>query len=366
MERSIDKLEPLFGSRPEPGRRIFIAGPCSAESRDQVLSAARELAAAGIRYFRAGLWKPRTKPGCFEGVGARGLPWLAEVRDRTGMTPVTEVATAAHLRGALRAGIDAFWIGARTSANPFAVQDIADEIASLPPDVRSRITMLVKNPVNPDLELWIGALERIYAAGVRRLGAVHRGFSAYGDHLYRNIPEWRIPIELFRRLPGLPVLCDPSHIGGRRELIMPLAQQAMDMDFSGLIIESHCDPDAALSDSAQQLTPHALADILTRLSFRKGAADKECLHMYREEIDRIDDEIISLLARRMDVSREIGRLKLREGLPVIQPDRYNDLMARRVADARGLGLDEGFMRNILSAVHAESVRQQVLLENKTE
>ena len=361
MERTLENLEPLFGVPQEPGHPVLIAGPCSAESRDQVLSVAMALASQGIRYFRAGIWKPRTKPGCFEGVGTRGLPWLAEVREKTGLVPVTEIASSVHLKSALRSGINAFWIGARTAANPFAVQDIADGLASLSFEKKSNITILVKNPVNPDIDLWIGALERLYDAGIRRLGAIHRGFSAYGEHLYRNVPEWRIPIELFRRVHGLPVLCDPSHIGGRREFILPISQQAMDMNFNGLIIESHCDPSSALSDSAQQVTPEELSKIIGSLTLRKDTDNKECLRVFREEIDRIDDDLISLLARRMEVSREIGGLKLRENLPVIQRDRYNDLMARRVVDGRRLGLDEDFMRNILSAIHEESVRQQLSL-----
>lgn len=359
-------LDSLFGAEYSGQRPLVIAGPCSAESRGQTLRTAGELADAGVRFYRAGLWKPRTKPGSFEGVGARGLPWLAEVRNRLGMPVATEVATAAHVRLALNAGLDSFWIGARTSANPFAVQEIADVLATLPAARRDAITVLVKNPVNPDLELWIGALQRIYAAGIRRIGAVHRGFSAYGEHLYRNQPEWRIPIELRRRFPQLPLICDPSHIGGRRDLILPISQQAMDMDFDGLIIESHCDPDNALSDSAQQVTPACLAGILAALRIRSGAGAAESLRIYRDEIDRIDTELVSLLARRMSVSREIGKLKLSERLPVIQPERYNDLMERRVSDAVRMGLSGQFMKNIFGTIHEESVRQQLELGDASE
>lgn len=356
-------LKPLFGQDSRSSRPFVIAGPCSAESRSQILSAASGLAAAGIRFFRAGVWKPRTKPGSFEGIGARALPWLSEVRDRTGMVPMTEIASPAHLRNVIRAGIDAVWIGARTTANPFAVQDIADFMASLPPTDRERMTVLVKNPVNPDLELWIGALQRLYGAGIRRLGAIHRGFSAYGDHVYRNIPEWRIPIELKRRVPELPLVCDPSHMGGRRDLILPLAQQAVDLDFDGLIIESHCDPDSALSDSSQQVTPAELAGILGSLRTNSAGSSGDSLRVYREEIDVIDDGLVSLLARRMDVARRIGELKSREGLPVVQPERYGMLMDRRVAEGERLGLSSDFMRRILGVIHEESVREQLALRS---
>lgn len=359
----IDGLQPLFGGLCRRVSPLVMAGPCSAESREQTLVTARMLSESGIRVFRAGVWKPRTRPGSFEGMGARALPWLAEVREQTGMLPVTEIATPVHLRQAMRAGIRDFWIGARTTANPFAVQELADALAALPVGERRDITLLVKNPVNPDLELWIGALQRLYAAGVRRLGAIHRGFSAYGETFYRNRPEWSIPIELKRRIPGLPVICDPSHIGGRRDLIEPLSQQALDMDFDGLIIETHCDPDSALSDSAQQVTPQALAGILARLSPRRGSGALGSLDIYREEIDRIDDEIVALLSRRMDVAEKIGRLKQREGMPVVQPKRYNALMARRADEGARQGLSPEFLRKVFGAIHEESVRVQVSLDN---
>ncbi len=358
-------LEPLFGvvdgTLPSP---LVIAGPCSAESREQTLETAVALAGVGVRYFRAGVWKPRTRPGSFDGMGARALPWLVEVREKTGMVPVTEVATAAHLRSALRAGIDAFWIGARTSANPFAVQEIADLLAGLPAASRQSLTFMVKNPVNPDIELWIGAFQRLYAAGIRRLGAIHRGFSAYGEHLYRNMPEWRVPIELKRRIPALPLICDPSHIGGRRDLVASLSQQALDMNFDGLIIESHCAPERALSDSSQQVTPLELGTILSQLRTSNGNSAAASLRSLRDEIDRIDVELVSLLARRMEVAREIGKLKHREGISVVQPERYGRLMERRVADGCSLGLSPEFMKNILGTIHEESVRQQLALRKQ--
>jgi chorismate mutase len=339
---------------------LVIAGPCSAESESQMLETARGLAASGIKIFRAGIWKPRTHPGGFEGVGAEGLPWLAKVKAETGMLTATEVATPRHAESALSAGVDILWVGARTSANPFAMQELAEAIAAINCDV----PVLVKNPVNPDLELWIGAMQRLYNAGIRRLGAIHRGFSAYGKHLYRNLPEWRIPIELRRRYPQLPIICDPSHIGGKRELIAPLSQQAMDMGFDGLIIETHCNPDCALSDKAQQITPEALAFILGSLVYREAKPSNEPLADLRREIDRMDTELLDVLDRRMRVSREIGKYKKEHSMPVLQAGRYDDIMRSRVAKAVGMGMSEEFMRTVLSAIHEESVRQQIEILNK--
>ena len=348
--KEFEDLKPLFNEDIGNKFPIIIAGPCSAESRTQTVLTAEGLAAAGIRIFRAGVWKPRTRPGSFEGIGARALSWLGEVRDKTGMIPVTEVASPAHMRCVLRAGI-----------NAVLFQDIPDFFASLPPSLRDNITVLVKNPVNPDLELWIGALQRLYASGIRRLGAIHRGFSAYGDHIYRNVPEWRIPIELKHRIPLLPLICDPSHIGGRKELVFPVSQQAVDMNFDGLIIESHCDPASALSDSEQQITPASLSDILSGLRLNSGNTAEDSLRVFREEIDAIDDELVALLARRMSVAREIGKLKSREGIPVVQQERYGLLMDRRVNEGSRLGLSAGFMKDILGSIHEESVRQQLNL-----
>lgn len=355
----MENLKPLFGSIKQLQRPLIIAGPCSAESREQTLATALELAQAGIKFFRAGIWKPRTKPGSFEGVGARGLSWLVEVKKECGMTPLTEIASPAHLRSALRAGLSDFWIGARTTTNPFAMQEIADALADYSAEVRDSITILVKNPVNPDVELWIGALQRLYAAGIRRLGAIHRGFSSYGESLYRNRPVWSIPIELRRRLPNLPILCDPSHIAGRRDLIEKLSIQAIELNFDGIIIESHREPDVALSDASQQITPLRLKQIVDNLPPLGICTDGESLAPFREEIDRIDSELIALLARRMKVSKEIGEIKKRRNIPVIQPERYNALMARRVEEAQEISLSPDFMRRILSAIHEESVRVQI-------
>lgn len=352
----------LFGAEICNKKPLVIAGPCSAESEEQVLKTAHELKALGINIFRAGVWKPRTKPGGFEGMGSVALRWLSKVKMETGMLTATEVANARHVHEAIAAGIDVLWIGARTSANPFAVQEIANELASYPQSTRDALVVLVKNPVNPDLELWIGAIERIKRAGINRIGVIHRGFSAYGPHVFRNPPEWRIPIELKRRMPEIPVICDPSHIGGKRDVIAPLAQQALDMNFDGLIIESHCDPDCALSDKDQQITPAMLGKILKNLTVRDKNVTTESLDELRHRLDAIDSELLDLLARRMCVSREIGRYKKEHAMPVLQPGRYNDLIRNRVEMSAGLGLGKDFVKNILEAIHEESVRQQ--LEDK--
>ena len=337
----------------EPRRPAVIAGPCSAETEEQVLASARQIAAEGIRIFRAGLWKPRTKPGGFEGVGAAGIPWLQRVKRETGMFVTTEVATPAHVEAALAGGVDLLWIGARTAANPFAMQEVADALRG------HDIPVLVKNPVSPDLELWIGAVERIHNAGIRRLGVIHRGFTSIDKSLYRNHPLWAIPIELRRRYPQLPIFCDPSHIGGKRELIAPLAQQAMDLGFDGLIVESHCSPDEAWSDKNQQITPQALAYILRNLVIREMASTTENLNELRGQIDKLDDRLLELLASRMRVSREIGRYKKEHAMPVLQAQRYEELLARRAAQAVELGMDREFMRTVLQYIHQESIRQQM-------
>lgn len=340
-------------------RPIIISGPCSAESESQVLTTARALAANGIRIFRAGLWKPRTRPGGFEGVGAVGLPWLRRVKEETGMLTATEIANRYHAENAIDGGVDILWIGARTSANPFAMQEVADVLA----ERQFKGAVLVKNPVNPDLELWIGALQRLYNAGIRRLGAIHRGFTAYGPHIYRNLPQWHIALELRRRYPQLPIICDPSHIGGKRELIAPLSQQALDMGADGLIIESHCSPDEAWSDARQQVTPDVLAVILSSLVLRDQTGSTENLAMLRREIDRIDNELLEVLNRRMRVCREIGRYKKEHSMPVVQAHRYGDIMASRVNAAVDLHMGAEFMRTVLSAIHEESVRQQINILN---
>ncbi len=346
----------------DPKKPLIICGPCSAETEEQVLNTARQLAGYGAKVFRAGIWKPRTKPGGFEGVGVEGLPWLQKVKEETGMYVSTEVATKAHVEAALEAGVDLLWIGARTAANPFAMQEIADTLAANGKDV----PVLVKNPVNPDLELWIGAIQRIQNAGVKRVGAIHRGFSSYGKHLYRNMPQWHIPIELGRRMPGIPIICDPSHIGGKRELIAPLSQQAFDMGFDGLIIESHCNPDEAWSDAAQQVTPEVLNLIVNSLVPLNGAKpdSTESLTLLRQEIDRIDNELVDMLGKRMRICREIGQYKKEHGMKVVQGARYSDMMKSREDLAREMEMSEEFIRRVYSAIHEESVRQQIEMFKK--
>ena len=349
----MNDIQPITLPGVDPRRPLVIAGPCSAETEEQVLETARILASEGIRIYRAGLWKPRTKPGGFEGVGEKGIPWLQRVKRETGMYTATEVATRQHVETALRGGIDLLWIGARTAANPFAMQEIADALRGVD------IPVLVKNPVSPDLELWIGAIERIHNAGIRRLGAIHRGFTSIDKSIYRNHPMWAIPIELHRRLPELPIFCDPSHIGGKRELIAPLSQQAMDIGFDGLIIEAHCAPDCAWSDKAQQVTPDALAYILRNLVIREQTVSTDSLNELRAQIDKLDDQLLDLLVHRMRVSRDIGQYKKEHDMPILQTQRYEELLARRAAQAVQLGMDREFMRTVMQAIHEESVRQQM-------
>ena len=353
----MNDIKPIKFCGVDSKRPVVIAGPCSAETEEQVMETAKDLAKNGVRIFRAGIWKPRTKPGGFEGVGSVGLTWLQEVKKETGMLVATEVANKQHVEEALNSGVDVLWIGARTSANPFAMQEIADSL------VGADVPVLVKNPVNPDLELWIGAMQRIYNAGIRQIGAIHRGFSAYGKHLYRNMPQWHIPIELRRRMPELTLICDPSHIGGKRELVAPLSQQAMDMGFDGLIVESHCDPDSAWSDKSQQVTPEVLNFILNMLVVRDTTQTTENLTLLRQQIDQIDNDLLEALSKRMRISREIGQYKKEHSMPVVQTGRYDDILNSRAAAAEELGMNGDFMKTVYQAIHEESVRQQIEVLN---
>lgn len=353
----MNDIKPIKFCGVDSKRPVVIAGPCSAETEEQVMETAKDLAKNGVRIFRAGIWKPRTKPGGFEGVGSVGLTWLQEVKKETGMLVATEVANKQHVEEALNAGVDVLWIGARTSANPFAMQEIADSL------VGADVPVLVKNPVNPDLELWIGAMQRIYNAGIRQIGAIHRGFSAYGKHLYRNMPQWHIPIELRRRMPELTLICDPSHIGGKRELVAPLSQQAMDMGFDGLIVESHCDPDSAWSDKSQQVTPEVLNFIINMLVVRDTTQTTESLTLLRQQIDQIDNDLLEALSKRMRISREIGQYKKEHSMPVVQTGRYDDILNSRAAAAEELGMNGVFMKTVYQAIHEESVRQQIEVLN---
>ena len=336
-------------------RPIVIAGPCSAETEEQVMSTARMLADKGCHIFRAGVWKPRTKPGGFEGNGEKALPWLKEVKEETGMMISTEVATPDHVELAMRYDMDVLWVGARTSANPFAMQALADSMQGL------QIPVLVKNPVNPDLELWIGGLQRLNQAGIKRLGVIHRGFSSYDKKIYRNLPMWQIPIELRRRIPGLPIICDPSHIGGRRDLIAPLCQQAMDLGFDGLLVESHCNPKEAWSDAKQQVTPDILDYILSLLVIRDDTFTTEDIRSLRAQIDELDNSLMELLAKRFRLCREIGTFKKEHNMTILQTRRYNEILEKRGTQAGLCGMNPKFAAHIFELIHEESVRQQLAI-----
>lgn len=340
-------------------RPLVIAGPCSAESREQLLATCQGLARmGGVHILRAGLWKPRTRPDSFEGVGDRGLEWLAEARSRTGLPVVTEVAAARHVEGVLRHGIDGVWIGARTTVNPFLVQEIADAVAG------SDLCVLVKNPMNPDLELWAGAVERLLKVGVKpsHLALVHRGFSTSNHWPYRNDPMWHLAFDMRRRFPQLPLICDPSHICGERGLLFEVSQRAANLNFDGLIIESHCAPDSALSDARQQITPEALGELLERVSWPMACSmDAEyvrTLAACRSEIDQLDAEIFDLLSRRMRVADRIGRIKRENDVMILQSDRWAEVVERIVARGEELRLSEHFLRTVLDAIHNESIDHQ--------
>ena len=352
--------KPVYDLLPERFTAMGIqsAGPCSAETEEQVMNTARQLAMKGCHNFRAGVWKPRTKPGGFEGNGEKALPWMKQVKEETHMLISTEVATPEHVELALKYDMDILWIGARTTANPFAMQALADALKGVD------IPVFVKNPVNPDLELWIGAMERLNQAGIKRLGAIHRGFSSFEQKIYRNAPMWQIPIELHRRIPDLPIICDPSHIGGRRELIAPLCQQAMDLGFDGLIVESHCDPDKAWSDARQQVTPEVLDYILGLLIIRDEHVTTESIQQLRKQIDSLDNQLMELLAKRMEVCREIGRYKKEHNMTVLQTSRYNEILEKRGVQGSLTGMSPDFVAKVFENIHEESVRQQIEIVNQ--
>ncbi len=339
------------------GRPYVIAGPCSVESRDSLLSEALSLKKIGINILRGGLWKPRTHPGCFEGVGEEGARWLREAGAAAGMRTATEVANARHVEVIMKNGIDAVWIGARTSGNPFLVQEIAEALRG------TGLPVFVKNPLVPDPELWTGAIERFARCGMKYICAVHRGFHSYGESIFRNPPFWQIPVELRRRLPGLPLLCDPSHITGRRDLVEDIARQALIMGFDGLMVEVHPAPDKALSDAAQQITPEALREMLGRLRMRSTSTpDAEAtaaIDDLRTGIDRIDASLIDLLAERMSISESIGRIKERSGLTVLQTGRWNTVLERVKALAKEKDLDEDFITEIFTTIHRASMERQL-------
>lgn len=336
---------------------FLIAGPCSAETREQVLLTAAGLQGLPVRLFRAGVWKPRTRPGHFEGMGMEALTWLQEVKKATGMPVTIEVAEPAHIEAALQHDIDVLWIGARTTVNPFQVQRLADALQGV------KIPVMVKNPVNPDADLWLGAIERMERAGVAGVAAIHRGFSSYkAASAYRNTPNWPVPIELRRRRPELFMICDPSHISGARERVGEVAQKAMDMDFDGLMIETHPDPESAWSDAAQQVTPAALKAILADLIIRQEHPDcSDELEHLRQLMDSVDAEIIDLLARRMELTERIGAVKREHNMTAYQPERWRDIVETRGGRARQLGIDDAFIVGLYEKIHHHSVKRQLAI-----
>lgn len=335
---------------------LVIAGPCSAETEEQVLEIARELKNSDVSIFRAGIWKPRTRPGGFEGVGEIGLKWLQKAKEETGLLMAVEVANAQHVKLALEHNIDVLWIGARTTVNPFAVQEIADALQNTDKIV------LLKNPVNPDLSLWLGGLERLYNAGIKKLGVIHRGFSTYEKTKYRNNPEWQIAIELQSKFPDLPLICDPSHITGRRDMIQEVSQQALDLNYDGLIIETHCNPDKAWSDAAQQITPSTLKQLFVDLKVRKESDDADDYNQklagLRTQIDELDAKLINVLAKRMKIADAIGRLKKERNVAVLQSNRWNEVLGRMILDGEEKGLSEEFILKLFKAIHQESISHQ--------
>ncbi len=342
-------------------RPIMIAGPCSAETEEQVMETARKLAAQGIGIFRAGIWKPRTRPGNFEGVGAEGLQWLKRVKTETGMLTCTEVANTTHVFEALKAGIDILWIGARTTSNPFAVQEIADAVKG------ADVPVLIKNPVNPDIELWLGAVERIRKAGITRIGVIHRGFSSMSKSIYRNDPIWQFPIDIRRRVPNMPMFCDPSHISGTRTLIEKVSQKAMDLNFDGLMIESHIDPDCALSDAKQQVTPERLKEIIDNLVIRHQHSEDskltESLEELRAQIDECDNRLFEIIEGRMNVVKKIGAIKKENNMTILQAHRWDEILKTAVDMGLKKGMSEGFTSTLFKAIHQESINIQTEILN---
>lgn len=347
-----EKLNAVWNKRP-----LIISGPCSAETEAQVLETARQLAATGkVDVLRAGIWKPRTKPGGFEGVGAKGLPWLQKAEQETGLLTAVEVANAKQVQDALTFDVDILWIGARTTVNPFSMQEVADAVRGVD------VPVLVKNPVNPDVELWSGAVERLSRAGIKHIGLIHRGFSSYGNTQYRNAPMWPLAIEMKLRYPDMPMITDPSHICGNREGIQEMCQRAIDVDFDGLIIESHFDPDNAWSDAKQQVTPAALDEILGNLIWRKeGSSNVEfqkALENLRQQINNLDDELLQILGQRMKIADQIGQYKKDNNITILQPTRWNEIVEMTVSKAEKMGLSRDFISKYLDAVHIESINHQ--------
>ncbi|MBO0331532.1 MULTISPECIES: bifunctional 3-deoxy-7-phosphoheptulonate synthase/chorismate mutase type II [Flavobacteriaceae] len=343
------------------GHPLVVAGPCSAETEDQVLKIAHDLKDTDVSYYRAGIWKPRTRPGNFEGVGAIGLKWLQKVKEETGLKTATEVANRTHVDLALEHDVDLLWIGARSTVSPFIVQEIADALEGTDKIV------LVKNPVNPDLSLWLGAVERLHSANIEKLGVIHRGFSTYEKTKYRNIPEWQLAIELQTKFPDLPIINDPSHITGKRDMIFDVSQTALDLNFDGLMIETHYDPDNAWSDAAQQVTPKTLVQIMKDLRIRKETDEeaeyKNNLSNLRAQIDVLDNQLIDLLGKRMKVSDGIGELKKQKNVAVLQSNRWNAILGNMILEGEQRGLSEEFVLKMFKAIHQESINHQEKIIN---
>ncbi|MGE7776985.1 chorismate mutase [Chitinophaga sp. NPDC101104] len=355
MEQILAKTK--FADPASDKKPLIISGPCSAETEEQVLATALALAKTGkVDVLRAGIWKPRTRPGSFEGIGTKGLPWLQKARELTGMPLTVEVATAKQVEDALHFGVDILWIGARTTVNPFSVQDVADALKGVD------VPVLIKNPINPDLELWIGAVERIQKAGIKKVGLIHRGFSSYGNTEYRNAPMWHLAIELKRRHPELPMICDPSHISGRRDILQAVAQEAIDLDYDGLMLETHVDPDNAWSDAKQQITPEKFGEMLDNITWKHERSENKefntALEKLRNQINGIDDEILLLLGNRMKIAEKIGQYKKENNITILQTNRWNEILDRAIRAGEKLGLSKEFIGKYFDAVHLESINRQ--------
>ena len=354
MDEAIQKI---WGKRP-----LIISGPCSAETEEQVVETATRLAKTGkVDVLRAGIWKPRTKPGMFEGIGVKGLPWLANARKIAGLPIAVEVATAKHVEMALQFDVDILWIGARTTVNPFSVQEVCDALRGV------NVPVLIKNPINPDLELWSGGIERLQKAGVKEIGMIHRGFSNYGNTEFRNAPMWHLPIEMKRRFPDMLIVCDPSHICGNRTGLQAIAQKSIDLDFGGLMIESHIDPDNAWSDAKQQVTPERLAEMLGELIWRTETSDEKefvtALSKLREQINHIDDELLVLIGQRMKIADKIGEYKRENNITILQTNRWNEILEKAFVKGDKLGLSKDFITKYFDAVHMESISHQNKIMN---
>ncbi len=352
-----EKVKSLFTKRP-----LIISGPCSAETEEQVLETAQRLADTGkVDMLRAGIWKPRTRPGSFEGVGVKGLPWLAQAKKLTGLPTTVEVATGKQVEDALSFDVDVLWIGARTTVNPFSVQEVADALRG------ADVPVLIKNPINPDLELWTGAVERVAKAGIKQIGLIHRGFSSYGNTEYRNAPMWHLAIEMKRRNPDMMLICDPSHISGRRDILLEVSQKSIDLDYDGLMIESHIDPDNAWSDAKQQITPQTLVQLLDQILWRVESIDEQsfviALERLRDQINHLDDELLQLLGQRMKIADKIGEYKKANSITILQTSRWNEILERAMAKGEKLGLNKEFIIKYFDAVHMESINHQNKIMN---